>query len=115
MPVKKAAGGVLTAKQAPTGPAPTRRTVCAPRGPSSSYRRPAKETTVPRSSFRPQVERLDDRYLPAFLDPVSYAVNTTPHGVVSADFNNDGRSDLAVAANSSPSASVDVLLGNGDG
>jgi hypothetical protein len=26
---KKAAGGVLTAKQAPTGPAPPRRTVCA--------------------------------------------------------------------------------------
>jgi hypothetical protein len=70
---------------------------------------------VTRFSFRPRVERLDDRCLPTFLDPVSYATNTTPHGVVSADFNNDGRADLAVAANSSPSASVDVLLGNGDG
>jgi hypothetical protein len=70
---------------------------------------------LPRSPFRPQVERLDDRCLPAFLDPVSYATNTIPHDAVSADFNNDGRLDLVVAANSSPSASLDVLLGDADG
>jgi hypothetical protein len=39
-PGSEAAGGVLTAKQAPAGPAPPRRPVCAPRGPSSSDRRP---------------------------------------------------------------------------
>ena len=45
--LKKAAGGVLTAKQAPTGPAPPRRMVCAPRGPSSSYRRPLLAKELP--------------------------------------------------------------------
>jgi hypothetical protein len=70
---------------------------------------------VPRSSFRPQIERLDDRCLPAFLDPVSYGVGATPHDVVSADFNNDGRPDLAVSTSAYPSALVSVLLGNADG
>jgi hypothetical protein len=68
-----------------------------------------------RSSFRPQVERLDDRCLPAFVDPVSYAVGATPYDMVSGDFNNDGRPDLAVATSAYPSALVSVLLGNADG
>jgi hypothetical protein len=70
---------------------------------------------VHRSSFRPQVERLDDRCLPSFLAPASYAVTAHPLDVISADFNNDGRPDLAVSNNSYPSASVGVLLGKADG
>ncbi len=38
-----AAGGVLTAKQAPAGPAPLRRSVCAEAMAFSLYRRPALE------------------------------------------------------------------------
>src|SRR5262249_17525607 len=64
-PETRAAGGVLTAKQAPTGPAPTRRTACPPRGPPSSYRRRGEETTMSRHPFCPQVEALDGRCLPS--------------------------------------------------
>jgi len=48
-----------------------------------------------------------------FAPAVNYAVGTTPAGVAVADFNGDGKADLA-----SPnvnSATVSVLLGNGDG
>jgi len=41
------------------------------------------------------------------------AVGTSPYAVISADFNNDGNLDLAVA--NSGSDNVSVLLGNGDG
>ncbi len=42
-----------------------------------------------------------------------YAVGTTPVGVVSGDFNNDGKLDLAVS--NYGSNTVFLLLGNGDG
>src|SRR5438105_7397182 len=57
--------GSLPPSEPPTGPAPPRRTVCAPRGPSSSYRRPHREETIvkPRSHLR--VELLEDRSVPS--------------------------------------------------
>jgi len=48
-----------------------------------------------------------------FASPVSYPVGTSPAGVVVADFNGDGKLDIAVA--NSGSANVSILLGNGDG
>jgi uncharacterized repeat protein (TIGR01451 family) len=48
-----------------------------------------------------------------FASPVSYPVGTSPAGVVIADFNGDGKLDIAVA--NSGSANVSILLGNGDG
>lgn len=49
----------------------------------------------------------------SFAAPVSYATGVNAHGVVAADFNNDGKPDLAVA--DSGANAVSVLLGRGDG
>jgi hypothetical protein len=73
---------------------------------------PAKETTVSRVRFRPRVESLDDRCLPSFSPVTSFPVGTTPDVVATADFNNDGRLDLAT---SNDDGSVSVLLGDGRG
>lgn len=48
-----------------------------------------------------------------FASPVSYPVGTSPSAVVVADFNGDGKPDLAVA--NSGSGNISVLIGNGDG
>src|SRR5262249_52023316 len=49
----------------------------------------------------------------AFQSHVDYATGNGPDSVVTGDFNNDGKSDLAVANNQDNS--VSILLGNGDG
>src|SRR5262249_31445263 len=59
------------------------------------------------------VERLEGRWLPAFLPPVNYDVGSLPAAVAGAACNGDGAADLAVANALSDPASV--LLGNGDG
>ncbi len=48
-----------------------------------------------------------------FASPVSYPVGTSPARIVIADFNGDGKLDIAVA--NSGSANVSIQLGNGDG
>jgi hypothetical protein len=48
-----------------------------------------------------------------FANPVSYPVGTSPAAVVVADFNGDGKLDIAVA--NTGSGNVSVLLNNGDG
>jgi hypothetical protein len=65
------------------------------------------------TAFQLQLEALEDRTLPSFYAPVSYATDTSPYAVVTADFNRDGRLDLAVA--NYGSNTVSILLGNGDG
>lgn len=81
---------------------PRRRTQCN-RSPSS-HRKPA--------GARLLVESLGSRTLPAFLNPVNYVAGPGPQAVVAADFNGDGRLDLATANSDS---TVSVLLGNADG
>lgn len=49
----------------------------------------------------------------AFLAPVAYPVGRAPSSVAVADFNGDGKLDLAVAK--SYLGTVSILLGNGDG
>jgi FG-GAP-like repeat len=49
----------------------------------------------------------------SFSSPVSYAVGTGPIEVVVADFNGDGKPDLAVA--NAGSNNISILLGNGNG
>jgi hypothetical protein len=62
---------------------------------------------------RLHVESLDDRIVPSFSPAVNYAVGLNPQAVVTADFNDDGRLDLATAdANAN---TVSVRLGNGTG
>src|SRR5437870_4893944 len=48
-----------------------------------------------------------------FASPVSYPVGMSPVGIAIADFNGDGKPDIAVA--NSGSGNVSILLGNGDG
>jgi hypothetical protein len=49
-----------------------------------------------------------------FFDaPVRYQTGNTPQGIVTADFNLDGKLDLAVA--NTLSSTVGIYLGNGDG
>jgi hypothetical protein len=61
----------------------------------------------------PPVEAFDDHCLPSFSPATRLPVSTSPQAVVTADFNNDGRLDLATA--NAGRNSVSVLLGNGDG
>src|SRR5262245_51224974 len=58
------------------------------------------------------LETLEDRCLLSFGLPVNYGVGLAP-GAAAADFNGDGRLDLAAA--NSGNNTVSVLLGNGDG
>jgi hypothetical protein len=59
------------------------------------------------------VERLEDRSLLSFNPITSYSVGTNPQAVVTADFNNDTKLDLATA--NAGSNSVSVRHGNGLG
>src|SRR5206468_5781793 len=58
------------------------------------------------------------RTVPAFLPPVTFPVGVDPRAVTVADFNRDGKPDLAVVnagPTSNSGSSVSVLLGNGNG
>src|SRR5260370_168695 len=59
------------------------------------------------------LETLEDRCLLSFSPAVIYPVGLHPYAVVTADFNSDGRLDLAVA--NYASNTVSILLGNADG
>ena len=60
------------------------------------------------------MEALEDRAVPAFLSPTSFAVGTNPSGITVADFNGDGKSDIAVV-NSGLTSTVGIMLSNGNG
>ena len=64
------------------------------------------------------LEALEDRTVPTFLPAVTFPVGVNPRAVTVADFNNDGKPDLAVV-NTGPfstfQSSLSVLLGNGNG
>jgi hypothetical protein len=76
----------------------------------TGQRRPTHRTPP---ASRPCVEALEDRCLLSFNPPVSYAVGANPNAVVTADFNNDGRLDLATA--NAGDNTVSVLPGNAKG
>ena len=83
----------------------------------SSRRRagPTRPAADPRRArpFRPTFEALEDRFVPSFSPITAYATGTNPQATVSAEFNNDGRLDLALADGDGRYPCV--LLGNGDG
>ena len=90
------------------------RSALAPRrGPSHHGRRGSLRA----ASHRLNLEVLEDRTLLSFSAPVDYAVGTSSHAVVTADFNNDGHLDLATANYdcNADVGNVSVLLGNGNG
>jgi hypothetical protein len=66
------------------------------------------------------VDALEDRAVPTFLPAVTFPAGIHPRTVTVADFNNDGRPDLAVfnqgpSSTSTTQSSLSVLLGNGNG
>jgi len=62
---------------------------------------------------RVRLEPLEDRRMLSFSPAIDYSVGAYPVAVVSADFNADGRLDLATA--NASGSSVSVMLGNADG
>jgi hypothetical protein len=61
-------------------------------------------------------ETLEERRLMSFSPAASFPVGTNPQDVVSADFNNDGKLDLATSSfDDAGNGSVSVVLGNGNG
>ena len=73
--------------------------------------RPA--ATLRGRSFRPTFEALEDRTVPSFSPAVNYPVGDYSPAVVTADFDGDGRADVATA--NYGSSTVSVLSGNADG
>ncbi len=63
----------------------------------SWFRRPPRSAERP--TFRPTLERLEDRLTPSvtFAGQVTFVAGSFPESVAVADFNGDGRPDLAVA------------------
>lgn len=75
--------------------------------------RSSPKTSAPR--FRPGIEGLEDRTVPTFLAPTSFAAGTNPAQLAVADFNGDGKSDVAIVNNTLAGTTVGIMLSNGDG
>jgi hypothetical protein len=78
-------------------------------------RKPVTEKRHPHRGLRclPRLEILEDRTVPSFFTPPTYAVGTSPNTLAVGDFNGDGKQDLAVV--NEQSNTVSVLLGTGNG
>jgi hypothetical protein len=76
----------------------------------SRTRRNAQRANHVRKTRRSRFEALENRCLLSLTPAVGYSVGTDPQAIVAADFNNDGRLDLATA--NTVGNTVSVLLGN---
>src|SRR5262245_38386930 len=66
-----------------------------------------------RPTFRPLVESLEAREVPAFLAPISYPTGATAWDLQTADVNNDGKLDILTVNRSAGSIAVWLGLGSG--
>src|SRR5437016_2966467 len=71
------------------------------------FRRPRRDR------YLPWLECLETRTLLSFSLPTDFAAGASPFAVIAADFNGDGKLDLATA--NAADNSVSILLGNDDG
>jgi hypothetical protein len=78
------------------------------------FGRPALHSPIRKAASRPNLEALEDRALPAFLAPTTAILGNNTAGIAVADFNHDGKDDMAVA-NQSAAGTVSILLSNGNG
>jgi hypothetical protein len=76
-------------------------------------RRTPKRTDCGYAGRRPRFEALEDRLTLSVSPATSFPFGASPREIVTADFNNDGQLDVAVA--NSLSNNVSVLLSNGNG
>lgn len=67
------------------------------------------------TSYQTTVTILLGRGDGTFSGPVSYESGYAPEDLVVADFNSDGKEDLAISTFGSDPSSVSLMLGNGDG
>jgi hypothetical protein len=84
---------------------------------SSLFHLHRRATPAQRRRVVPALEVLEDRTVPSFLAPIDPSVGEGPQGVVTADFNGDGKLDLVETSGFTPAggSGVNLLLGNGDG
>jgi hypothetical protein len=66
-----------------------------------------------RASFRPQVEALEERWVPSFAAPVDYPVGANPQAVVTADLNHDHKPDLVTANQGTYDSATSSYVGGG--
>ncbi len=83
------------------------------RAPGRGQRPQRRRGSLRAATHRLNLEALEDRCLLSFSPALSYPAGAFPHGVLTADFNADGKADLAVI--NVFSSSVSVLLGNANG
>jgi autotransporter-associated beta strand protein len=87
----------------------------------SWFRNRSKRTKISEKSHRwrssplLRLEELEKREVPSFAFSANFNAGGSPFSPVLADFNHDGRLDLAVVGSNGPASFVSVLLGNGDG
>jgi hypothetical protein len=81
--------------------------------PSRLKRQPHRARGLRAAGRRPALDILEDRCLMSFSPAVVYPTGAAPLAVVTADFNGDGRRDVAVA--NDMASNVSVLLANADG
>jgi hypothetical protein len=65
-----------------------------------------------RASFRPQVEALEERWVPSFATPVDYPVGVNPQAVVTADLNHS-MPDLVTADQGTYDSATGSYAGGG--
>jgi hypothetical protein len=87
--------------------------LCSALAPIARRPKQARRSAMRTAVLRLHLESLEDRCLLALLAPVDYPVGANPQAVVTADFNNDGRLDLATP--NSGDNTVGLLLGNANG
>jgi Calx-beta domain/FG-GAP-like repeat/FG-GAP repeat len=83
--------------------------------PGRRQRHHGRRGSLRAATHRPNLEVLEDRSLPSFSPAVSFPVGATPQVVRTADFNNDGRLDLATTNYANYNGTLSVLLGDGHG